>query len=200
MFHRECFLPMSELSNLKQFSAHINLVFPGGALFLVCNDAEFKRLFMDLTCTFLKGNHRNVHGVSVIGRNKTSDGDVVWMFSPSTQLDEDGNWIQSNTSQFVWLPSANGVDSDKRLHCNICTPLDDGEALKNLYAAVEAFMPDNSVACLATMASCVMGAAYQQIINASGHVGVPFLFGEPGSCKTEAILCGLSLFGAHDTS
>jgi len=60
-------------------------------------------------------------------------------------------------------------------------------------------MPDNSVACLATMASCVMGAAYQQIINASGHVGVPFLFGEPGSCKTEAILCGLSLFGAHDT-
>ena len=60
---------------------------------------------MDLTCTFLKGNHRNVHGVSVIGCNKTSDGDVVWMFSPSTQLDEDGNWIQSNTSQFVWLPS-----------------------------------------------------------------------------------------------
>lgn len=77
--------------------------------------------------------------------------------------------------------------------------MDDGEALKNLYAAVEAFMPDNSVACLATMASCVLRAAYQQIINVSGHVGVPFLFGEPGSCKTEAVLCGLSLFGAHDT-
>jgi len=60
-------------------------------------------------------------------------------------------------------------------------------------------MPDNSVACLATMASCVMGPAYQQIINASGHVGVPLLFGEPGSCKTEAAQCGLSLFGAHET-
>ena len=60
-------------------------------------------------------------------------------------------------------------------------------------------MPDNSTACLATMAACVMGAAYQKIIGRSGHIGVPFLFGESGSCKTEAILCGLALFDAHDT-
>jgi len=65
------------------------------------------------TCTFLKGNHCNVHGVSVIGCNKTSDGDVVWMFSPSIQLDEYSSRIQPNTSQFVWLPSANSIDSDK---------------------------------------------------------------------------------------
>ena len=107
--------------------------------------------------------------------------------------------VQSDSSRFVWLPNANSNDIDNRLHCSICTPLDDGEALKDLYTAVEAFMPDNSVACLATMASCVMGAAYQQIISTSGHVGVPFMFGNPGSCKTEAILCGLSLFGAQDT-
>ena len=190
---------MSELSNLKQFSAHINLVFPGGALFLVCNDVEFKRLFMELTCAFLQGNHRIVNGVSVIGRNTTQDGDEVWMFSPSTQLDRDGNWVECNNSRFVWLPSANGLEGEKRLHCTICMPLDDGEALKDLYAAVEAFMPDNAIAWLATMASCIMGAAYEQIITRCGHVGVPFLFGEPGSCKTEAILCGLALFGAHDT-
>ena len=122
---------MSELSNLIQFSAHINLVFPGGALFLVCNDVEFKRLFMELTCDFLQGNHRIVNGVSVIGRNTTKDGDKVWMFSPSTQLDRDGNWVECNTSRFVWLPSANGLEGEKRLHCTICTPLDGGEALKD---------------------------------------------------------------------
>ena len=199
--HRECFLPMSELSNLKQFSAHINLMFPGGALFLVCNDSEFKRLFMELTCAFLQRNHRIAYGVSAIGRNTTSDGDEVWMFSQNTQLDKHGKQIDSNNSRFVWLPNASGtsMDSEKRLQCTIHTPFDDREALKNLYAAVEAFMPDNSTACLATMASCIMGAAYQQIISTSGHVGVPFLFGEPGSCKTEAILCGLALFGAHNT-
>ena len=197
MFCRECYLPMSELSNLKQFSAHINLVFPGGALFLVCNDAEFKRLFMELTCTFLKANHRHVNGVSIISRSTIGDGEV-WMFSPTTRLDESGICMQSDSSRFVWLPNANSNDIDNRLHCSICTPLDDGEELKDLYTAVEAFMPDNSVACLATMASCVMGAAYQQIISTSGHVGVPFMFGNPGSCKMEAILCGLSLFGAQE--
>ena len=151
---------------------------------------------MELTCAFLQGNHRIVNGVSVIGRNTT---DEVWMFSPSTQLDRDGNWVECNNSRFVWLPSANGLEGEKRLHCTICMPLDDGEALKDLYAAVEAFMPDNAIACLATMASCIMRAAYEQIITRCGHVGVPFLFGEPGSCKTEAILCGLALFGAYDT-
>ena len=153
---------------------------------------------MEMTCTFLQGDHRNVSGVSVIGRNTTSDGDEAWVFSPNSQLDRDGTWLESNTSRFVWLASANGIENEKRLDCTIHTPLDSGEALKDLYAAVEAFMPDNSTACLATMAACVMGAAYQQIIGRSGHIGVPFLFGEPGSCKTEAILCGLALFGAHD--
>lgn len=111
----ECFLLMSELSNLKQFSAHINLMFPGGALFLVCSDSEFKRLFMELTCAFLQRNHCIVYGVSSIGRNTTSDGDEVWMFSQNTQLDKHGTQIDSNNSRFVWLPNTNGssMDSEK---------------------------------------------------------------------------------------
>ena len=48
----------------------------------------------------------------MIGWTRTSDGDEVWMFSPSTQLDEDGTWMQSNTLRFVWLPNTNGTDID----------------------------------------------------------------------------------------
>lgn len=68
-----------------------------------------------------------------------------------------------------------------------------------LYAAIEAFMPDNAIACLAAMACCIMGAAYEEVIKHCGHTGVPFLVGEPGSCKTNALLCALSLFGADHT-
>ena len=75
-------------------------------------------------------------------------------------------------------------------------PLDEGECLRDLYAAIEAFMPDNAIACLAAMACFIMGAAYEEVIKHCGHTGVPFLVGEPGSCKTEALLCALSLFGA----
>jgi len=60
-------------------------------------------------------------------------------------------------------------------------------------------MPENSVACVATMACCVMGATYQDVVRHCGHIGVPFMFGEPGSCKTEAIRCALALFGAHES-
>lgn len=28
---------------------------------------------------------------------------------------------------------------------------------------------------------------------------MPFLFGEPGTCKSEALKCGLALFGAQKT-
>jgi len=68
--------------------------------------------------------------------------------------------------------------------------------LRELYAAIKAFMPDNAIACLAAMACCVMGAAYEEVIKHCWHVGLPFLVGEPGSCKTEDLLCALSLFGA----
>ena len=60
-------------------------------------------------------------------------------------------------------------------------------------------MPDNSIACLATTACCMMGATYKEVICHCGHIDVPFLFGEPRSCKTEAIRCTLALFAAHES-
>ena len=50
---KECFVPISELSNLKQFTGYIDLVFPGAALFLVCTEEEFKHFFMELITAFL---------------------------------------------------------------------------------------------------------------------------------------------------
>ncbi len=37
---RECYLPMSQLNNLKQFATYVNQVFPGGALIATCTDAR----------------------------------------------------------------------------------------------------------------------------------------------------------------
>ena len=54
---------MNELSNLKQFTGYINLVFPGGALFLVCTDGEFKHFLMELITAFLQDeDRRSVYG------------------------------------------------------------------------------------------------------------------------------------------
>ena len=88
---------------------------------------------------------------------------------------------------------------NKKLECVVSKPLDNGEALIALYIAIEHFMPDNATSCLACMAAFVMGAAYEQIIEVCGQMGVPFLHGDFGSCKSLASVCSLSLFGAHNS-
>ena len=47
------------------------------------------------------------------------------------------------------------------------------------------------------MASFIVGSTYQDIISCGGCSGVPLLYGDLGSCKSEAIQCGLALFCAH---
>ena len=50
------------------------------------------------------------------------------------------------------------------------------------------------------MAGCIMmTASYKSVIAKCGCSGVSILYGNPGSCKSEALKCGLSLFGAHNT-
>ena len=60
-------------------------------------------------------------------------------------------------------------------------------------------MSENFVPALATMACGLMAASYQLVISACGCMGVPVLYGEPGSCKSEALKCSLALFGADKT-
>ena len=50
-------MPLNDFGNLKMFMVRINQVFPGGALFLVCNEVEFKHFMMELTTYFLQQDH-----------------------------------------------------------------------------------------------------------------------------------------------
>ena len=146
------------------------------------------------TSTFLKkDNRRCVFTTNKIGRNVLSATQDEWIFSTQAHVDQDGVLIESRHSKFMLL------DDCSPLSCTIQTPLHDGQALANLYRAIEKFMPDNAIACLATLASCAMGASYETIIANCGQMGVPFLFGDFGSCKSQATLCALSIFGAQNT-
>jgi len=128
---RECFVPMSEFSNLKQFSGYINQVFPGATLFLVCTDGEFKQFFMELTRAFLQDtDRRSVFGARFIGRNVASNGAEAWVLSKTAQLHPDGSWIEPSTSQFVWLTTPGCEHSvTKSLACSVQYPLDQGRSI-----------------------------------------------------------------------
>jgi hypothetical protein len=189
---------MSELSNVKQLNSYINQVFPGGALFLVASDNEFRRLFMELASTVLQSAEcRKLSVARMVGKNG-SRGNTEWIFSPSVHISADGHLLQSKHHNFLWLerPSTSPI-INPLLACTITTPLDNGEALLQMCNAMQAFMPENLVPVLAVVASFIMGSSYQHIISCGGCSGVPSLYGEPGSCRSEAIQCGLALFGAH---
>ena len=118
---KKCFLPMSELSNLKQFTGYINLVFPGAALFLVCTDGEFKRFFMELITAFLQDeDRRSVSGARFVGRNVSSSRYESWVLSPTAQIHNNGSWIEPSNSQFVWLTTPGSDQSvSKSLACSV---------------------------------------------------------------------------------
>ena len=63
--------------------------------------------------------------------------------------------------------------------------------------AVEAFMCENTTSVLATQAACMMASTYQDVISCCGCSGVPLLYSELGSCKSEALCCGLALFRVY---
>ena len=64
---------MSEVSsNVKQFTISVNQQFPGGTLFLLLTDNEFKKLLMDMSSTVLESvsDMHQKHAVRVVGRNQ----------------------------------------------------------------------------------------------------------------------------------
>ena len=185
---------------MKQLCAYLNLVFPGGALYLVATEAELKRLLMELTGTLLQNNmYHHATAARKIGVNTLPDGTRLWVFAPDTIITERGSHLQRDQSPLLWLerPSSSTMLIDSSLACSISTPLDEGSAFASLCSAIQAFMPENFLPAMATISSCVMGAAYTRVIATTGCIGVPMLFGQPGTCKSEALKCGLSVFGAE---
>ena len=160
---------------------------------------------MQITGELLQSD--NCHKVSAartIGVNSAGE-ESVWVFSPQVIIDQsNGTALSDEESPVLWLerPAAaglmNALISDS-LSCSIATPLDEGEAMYDLCQAIQASMPENFIPAAAVMACCIMGATYQHVIAKCGSMGVPFLFGEPGTCKSEALKCGLALFGAQRT-
>ena len=138
-------------------------------------------------------DRRCLISTEVTGRNSVEDGPTEWILSNDMRLSESGERISREDSKYVLTADC------VRLACRVSTSLDDGEAFFSLYRAIENFMPDNSVACLACSACFAMGTMYERVIQVYGQMGVPFLYGDYGSCKSLASSCALSLFGAEAT-
>ena len=194
---------MSDIaSNVKQFTVSVNQQFPGGSLFLLLTDAEFKKLLMGLSNDMLEGSSVTKYAARIVGKNEESTTNPVWIFSESVHVSTQGCLTTPEESSFLWLRRmSNGCNIliQESLQCTIATPLDSGKALNDLCLSIGKFMPENLLPAAATIASVMMGASYTSILKSFGCCGVPVLHGPVGSCKSEASKCALSVFGAQTT-
>ena len=172
-----------------------------GPLYLLATNSELKRLLMELTGELLQNDSlRKVRAARKVGINIGPENEKVWVFSPKSVVSAGGRLLDADTSPVMWLErpiNTTNILINSSLSCSIETPLDDGEAFRNLCYEIQCFMPENFLPTLASMSACVMAASYQQVIASCGCIGVPLLYGVPGSCKSEALKCGLALFRAQ---
>ena len=93
---------MMELSgNVKQFTTFANQIFPGGALFLLLSENEFKKMMMQLSSEMLEEEEgRKKTAARLVGENRL-DGKSYWVFSKSVQLSGDGSLLEQHQSPFL---------------------------------------------------------------------------------------------------
>ena len=131
------FCPMSEVSGtVKQFLIVVNQQFPGGALFLLLTDHEFRKLMMEMTNKMMEG--RQLYAARLIGRNCISQS-TFWVMSEDVQIKSDGQLAQPDDTPFMWLRrlvNGNNILLQESLVCKIATPLDNGESIPQLCLAI----------------------------------------------------------------
>ena len=98
---------MSEVSGaVKQFTISINQQFPGGTLFLLLSDQDFKKYLMEMSSKMLEDNSPSCrkHAARIIGRNQIEGGEPFWVFSETVQISGSGILIENDDeSPFLWL-------------------------------------------------------------------------------------------------
>ena len=95
---------MAEVSGtVKHFLVSINQQFPGGALFHLLSDHEFRKLMMDLTNKMMEGSQeRQFHAARLIRRNVIDD-KVIWVMSENVQIKSTGELATQDETPFLWL-------------------------------------------------------------------------------------------------
>ncbi len=77
---------MTETVSVKAFITFINQAFPGGALFALLSDGEFKKLLMQLSSKLLAQEQECKYAARIVGENQAND-KTYWVLSEDIQVE-----------------------------------------------------------------------------------------------------------------
>ena len=137
------------------------------------------------------------HAVMKVGRQA----DGTWVLSSNVYLSSTGQPIAMEESNYIWIGhvfAGQGVAHDTD-QCTIELPLTT-DPLCALMKTMKLHYGHNFIPSVMTMASAVLALHYESMLKKIESCPIPLIFGDSGTGKTTALLCGLALYGAHDTA
>ena len=136
------------------------------------------------------------YSVSSVGLQ--SDG--TWVMSRNVHLSKDGMLLEPADSQYIWIGhifNGPGVACDSE-ECTVELPLST-DPLCSLIEGLKSHTKHNFIPFVMTIAGTILALHYQKLLAKLKFCPIPLAFGESGTGKTSALLCGLSLIGAQET-
>lgn len=186
---RRVYLKSSDYSSVQKFTDALKRSLGGG---VVCN----------LSSTALQALIRvRLHEYRITRRGKAfrlvdrvgQQADGTWVFK-ACQFTAEGEPAKEEQTLWVWNPEITGDDA--HFKSPTIAP-HNPKTLKTLAGAMQRAFGSNFAPALLTMGYAAAGVHYQEIQEREGAFPILNLYGDPGSGKTTAAECALSLVGQH---
>ena len=132
--------------------------------------------------------------VSTVGPQDSNGS--MWVLGPEVHINNRGQQVGTEESRYIWighLYAGPGVAEDGSA-CKIALPLTT-DTLSTLLANLRMTMKHNFFPALFLVSSFALSLHYSAIVEKYKFCPVPIGFGKPGTGKTTALKCGLSMLG-----
>ena len=190
---RLCYFTAESTNKKSEFMKCLNSSYKLACLQCSFSDKELSEFiqFKKQTSEFQKKKAVNQIGLQTDGS---------WVMASNVYLSPKGELMSVTDSHFVWISDfykGPGIPSNTE-QCSIELPLST-DPLKAMMSTLFTFMGHNFMPTVLTMSSVILTLHYQTMLKKLKFCPVPLAFGNSGTGKTTALLCGLSLLGIHET-
>lgn len=186
---RRVYLKSSDYSSVPAFVGALKKSLGGGVVCNLSQSALQSLIRVRLHEYRISRDGKSYRLIDRIGQQ--SDG--TWVFK-SCQFTREGIPTTEEKSLWVWNPEITGEET--YFKCPAIVEQNPA-ALKNLVEAMQRAFGSNFAPALLTMGYTAAGIHYQEIQEKEGSFPILNLYGDPGSGKTTAAECALSLIGQH---
>ena len=193
-----CFFTSESISVKSRFLSQLNMSFGSGGMTSALDNNHLTEYFQ-----YLQRSHDGPIPIKKAVLIPGLQDDGTWVLNHETYISSDGQLLDPNVSEFVWLDRDLLYEYDKVRSADTTPPITlplSAAPLSDLYTTVENISKHNFIPTLLVIGSCMAAFHFQTMVEAYSGCPIMVALGESETGKSTAIRAGLSLFGCDDIS